>query len=142
MILRIFPILVSAGILLLLAGCGDILGPRDRGPHGLWIGETGVVLKPGETLTLTARVQETGNTGRQPGSGIEPAANARWWTDDETVLRVPSQSRGRIEALAAGRATVWVQVGARRDSASVTVLAEGEAPTHRWKAVSTSRTGT
>jgi hypothetical protein len=128
--MRIPPAL--GGILLLLvAGCSDILGPGREDTLGLWIRETGVVLEPGESMTLSARVQLRPGTeeGRQAGTDIVPPRRARWWTDNEAVLRVPDESQGRIEALAPGRATVWVQVGSRRDSANVTVLRAGEVPT-------------
>lgn len=119
----------------------DVFSPGSGGPHGLWIGETGVVMDPGEEFTFTASFQEHGIRGARPSSSIEPATDARWWTEDTEVIRMPSASRGTVEALAPGSATVWVELGARRDSANVTVLAEDDWPTHRWKAVSTSVEG-
>lgn len=142
--LRYAASLLAGAALPLLSGCGDTTGPTVSDPIGLWIGETGVVLDPGQTVTLTARIQvESGSPEAQAaGSAIVEPAAARWWTDNDAVLRMPNESRGTIEALAPGRATVWVQVGSLRDSANVTVLASGEEPSHRWKAVATYATGT
>jgi hypothetical protein len=49
--------LAASAVLPLLAACGDTIGPTDDGPLNLWVRDTGVVLEPGETMTLSARVQ-------------------------------------------------------------------------------------
>jgi hypothetical protein len=142
MSLRLRTLLLSGGTLLLLTGCGDVAGPDRGSPYRLWIGETGVVLEVGETMILTARMQEKGSSQVQSGSTIEAVTSARWWTDTPVVLRVVNESEGAIEAIGPGRATVWVQVGSRRDSASVTVIGDGDEPRHRWKDVATYGGGT
>jgi len=111
-------------------------------PHGLWVGQTAVVLEPEESFTFTASFQEHGGGATRPSAPIEPAVDARWWSDDPDIVSVRSDRRGTVEALAPGTTTVWVEMGARRDSATVTVLAGDEAPTHRWKDVSTWQRGT
>jgi alpha-tubulin suppressor-like RCC1 family protein len=58
------------------------------------------------------------------------------------VVRVVGERTGELQAVAPGRTRVWVEVGSRRDSAIVTVVAPGEVPVRRWIAVSSSRTGT
>ena len=125
----------------LAAGC-DIFTPGDDDPHALWISDTGIVLEPGESITLTAQFQEHGIRGARPSSAIEPVTDGRWWSENDAVIRVRGERRGEVEAVGPGTTTVWVEMGARRDSATVTVLGESEEPSRRWKDVSTWMTTT
>jgi alpha-tubulin suppressor-like RCC1 family protein len=109
------------------AACDSLFNPGGDYPHGLWIRQTGVVLAPGDSVTLTALGMETDN------SLVLPPEDARWWTEDAAVLRL--DGAGNAEALAPGRATVWVEVGSARDSGTVVVTDETHAHQARWKSV-------
>jgi alpha-tubulin suppressor-like RCC1 family protein len=124
------PSRVLPWVLLLLSSCSNVVGPGREAVDdrtGLWIGQTGVILNVAETTQLTARVREAAH------SSMQPVQNGRWWTENASVLRVFGQ--GNVEALAPGRATVWVEAGGRRDSATVLVRGPGEAPSLRWRSV-------
>lgn len=137
---RIRPILFVLACLI-PAGCGDILGAESDGPNALWIGDTGIIMHPGEDFRAEARMQEEGSSGTRSGSSIEPARGARWWTDAPAVIEVDGQS-GRVEALASGTATLWVELGEQRDSANVTVVDPQASISHPWRSVSTHASGT
>lgn len=111
----------------LLVGC-DILSLGDPVPHGLWIGETGVVMAPGDTAQLTALAMETRR------SLVEAPRGARWSAADTTVALVSAD--GRAHAVRAGRTTVWIEAGERRDSATLVVRAADErGDAVRWRQV-------
>jgi len=126
---------LAAVVLLLILPACDVLGPDEEAPYAVRVGETGIVMEPGEVLTLSLDVRDE----RHGGPVENPRAH--WWTDAPDVVRISDDVSGRIEALSPGTAAIWVEVGGSRDSATVVVFDEGAAPSHRWSAVSSARTG-
>jgi len=125
--LRVSRLVASFSILLLL-GCSDLAGPSgSQGPYALWIGQTGIILAPGDTLRFNAQMMQT---NRSLVTGI---VNGRWRSDDTTVVRV--NINGMVRAVAPGRARVWLDVGTKQDSATVLVRAPEDRPRNRWRHV-------
>lgn len=119
--------------LMLGFGCSNPFASDRAGPGvGLWMQATGIALEEGETFALAASVRASASGPR------EPVAAGYWWSDDEDVIRVADPSAGEIEAVGTGTAAVWVEHGNLRDSATVTVVSEDDAPARRWKEVSVS----
>jgi hypothetical protein len=133
----------TLALLLLASACSDVTGTGSERALGLWIGETGVVLDLGDEVELGARVQVTNDSprAREAGTSIIAPWDARWWSDDESVVRIVDEVSGAIRAVSPGRTTVWIQAAGRRDSATVSVRAEGAEPSTRWSEVSTYASG-
>jgi len=117
----------------LLAAC-EVFTPGDGGPPSeLWIEDTGVVLQPGETLRLTAMARESDETLRSPPERFLPRGAIRWWSEDDSVVRI--SDTGAAEAVGLGSTTVWIEAGSKRDSATVAVRDPDDPPHYRWKEV-------
>jgi hypothetical protein len=117
------PAIALAGL-----GCSDIFSLRSASePYALWISDTGLVLEPGESARLSVWAEPTKHALRVPIQAD------RWWTENEAVIGV--DDNGVVDALTVGRATVWIEAGARRDSATVLVRNPDEEPRTRWRSV-------
>lgn len=108
------------------AGCGDATGPPDSPavPDELWIYATGLVMDPGDTVTLGVTAwddlaQQYYRAPRTLGWMWNVSYSLRWWSSDSSVAIV--DRRGRVAALGPGRTVVWSAVGERMDSATIFV---------------------
>lgn len=111
-----------------LAGCDNVFGPDDDAERTIHVSHTGIVLAPGESMQLMVIHDPRDETVPR-----EELSGDRWWSDDESVVRVDGD--GRLEAVGLGRTTVWLEAKSERDSARVAVRDPEAEPTQRWRAV-------
>jgi alpha-tubulin suppressor-like RCC1 family protein len=116
--------------------CANRLDP-ERPEKRLWISATAVVLPIGDTTRLGATVE----IGRQIHQTPEVRASwprdlrLTWFSSAPAVVRV--DSTGLLKAESVGRAEVWLEVDALRDSATVIVVSNNWQPSGRFASVAT-----
>ncbi len=116
----------GALLALSLFGCDGATGPSPSQPDPteLWIYATGLLMEPGDTIAFGVTAWDDGT---QQLYTYPPGADSPWnsgyrirWSSSDSsvaVVKLP----GKLVAWGPGRAQIWVEVGERRDSATVLV---------------------
>jgi hypothetical protein len=114
----------ACALVLAATACEDpFWSPREPGPAELWIGETGLVLSEHDTVRLSYWVREFRRSApRQSPRGLRPI----WSTSDSYVANVDAE--GTLTTGRPGRAIVTVELGAKKDTATIVVYGSGGPP--------------
>ncbi len=115
---------LTGAAILTLAACEQPSGPETGGdsgpvPEKVWLGATDRLIPVGsqESMGLAIRLNDDGVTRNYLASNWPDDAEVLWAVSDEDIIEV--DALGRIEAIGAGKAMVFVSVGGVIDSAMV-----------------------
>lgn len=112
-----------------VASCSDLTGADGSGAR-VWVHATRIVLTPGDEAYLHAKFQS------DPSARVVRSEDATWHVAGAGAEVLDVSPSGRVRALRPGSATVWVEAGGARDSASLTVRDAARQYTTRWASVS------